>query len=413
MARAHGQGHSGVTTVAESRSAVDGPRLPLRPFLGCVFAIDVLAMLVVIAYGSAYLIDVLDASPSYPAYSLGVYGLVKLVTAPIGGRFLDRSSIRAGVVAAIALNLIGLGLMLAWHSPVGYVAGVAFLSAGIAFSWLAVFHILGVATVPATRARITSHMSITSAVATACGFGIGGLLGDAWQVAFIVGIGCAVIAGSLLYLVAGVASRTRAETSAAERHPSPIQPPAPIAARMQAVAATNGLAHSAAIAGVGGVFGPFVLHTLDLTLLQGSIALLPGIGAGALAMWFAGRRSRHGRRLRELAVCYAIGAAGLLALAFTGAWYTFAGVALLLGVAIGGATPLMGATILDVSHGGEGKASILGWLFFAQGIGSVAGPVLVGLVISLLGVREAVLFLALFDVVIVGVLLASARLESL
>ncbi len=172
--------------------------LPIRPFLGCVFAIDVLAMLVVIAFGSVYLIDVLDSPPSYPAYSLGVYGLVKLITAPIGGRFLDLAPARVGVVIAFALNMVGLGFMLAWHQALGFVIGVAFLSGGIAFSWLVVFHVLGVATEPATRARLTSVMAIVSAAATACGFAGGGLIGDAWQVAFSVGIVCALAAGILL-----------------------------------------------------------------------------------------------------------------------------------------------------------------------------------------------------------------------
>lgn len=402
-------------TLVASRPGAQTPGLPIRAFLGCVFAIDVLAMLVVIAYGSAYLIDVLDASPSYPAYSLGVYGLVKLVTAPIGGRFLDRSATRVGVVVAIGLNLVGLSLMLAWHSPVGYVVGVAFLSAGIAFSWLVVFHILGIATEPGTRARLTSLMSITSAVATACGFAGGGLLGDEWQLAFIVGIACAVVAGGLLFVVAGTPTPRGGvrPQSLPEQGTSAPELPAAIPPRLQAVAASNGLMHSAAIAGVGGIFGPFVLHTLDLTLLEGSILLLPAIGIGALSMYFAGRHSRPGRRLRELALCYAVGAFTLFALAFVDVWYLFAIVGLGLGLAIGGSTPLMGATILDVSHRGEGKATVLGWLFFAQGIGSVAGPVLVGLVISFLGVREAVIFLSFFNGMVVALLLGTSRLEAL
>lgn len=391
--------------------------LPIRPFLGCVFAIDVLAMLVVIAFGSVYLIDVLDSPPSYPAYSLGVYGLVKLITAPIGGRFLDLAPARVGVVIAFALNMVGLGFMLAWHQALGFVIGVAFLSGGIAFSWLVVFHVLGVATEPATRARLTSVMAIVSAAATACGFAGGGLIGDAWQVAFSVGVICALAAGILLYLVADVPTLPRTRIHTVEHRGSApdglVEPPPPIPARLQGVAAANGLVHSAAIAGVGGIFGPFVLHTLDLTLLEGSILLLPAIGVGALSMFVAGRRSRPGRRLRELALCYAVGAVTLCALAFVDAWWAFALVALGLGVAIGGATPLMGATILDVSHGGQQKATVLGWLFFAQGIGSVAGPVLVGLVISLFGVREAVGFLSGFDAAIVVLLLLTHRLEPL
>jgi MFS family permease len=406
-----------VTAVAEApaREHVARP-LSIRPFLGCVFAIDVLAMLVVVAYGGAYLIRVLDAPPSYPAYALGVYGFVKLLVAPIGGRFLDRAPARVGVVFAVALNLTGLGFMLGWHAAMGYMIGVAFLSAGIAFSWLVVFHVLGVATEPKTRARLTSLMSIVSAMATAVGFAGGGLLGEQWQVAFSVGIMAAVVAGSLLYVVADIPVVRPSAGGLRERHAGPEHVAERVKAvpgRLQAVAAADGLVHSAAIAGVGAIFSPFVLHTLDLTLLEGSLLLLPAIGVGALSMFVAGHRSRPGRRLRELAVCYAVGAATLLALSFVDSWWAFGIVALGLGVAIGGATPLMGATILDVSHGGEQKASVLGWLFFAQGIGSVAGPVLVGLVISLLGVREAVGFLSAWEAGVVGLLLVTSRLEPL
>jgi MFS family permease len=130
-------------------------------------------------------------------------------------------------------------------------------------------------------------------------------------------------------------------------------------------------------------------------------------------MWFAGRHSRPGRRLRELALFYGIGALGLVVLASVHHWYEFMGVALALGVSLGGATPIMGATMLDVSYSGERKASVLGWLFFAQGIGTVGGPLLVGVVISLLGVREAVAVLSLFEACFVGLLLVTYRLERL
>jgi MFS family permease len=241
-------------------------------------------------------------------------------------------------------------------------------------------------------------------------------MGDRWQVAFGVGVGCAVVSGALLYSIAALANagaRGRGETPRASGRREGAETQSLIPGRLQAVAATNGLVHSAAVAGVGGIFGPFVLHTLDLSLLHGSILLLPAIGTGAASMWLAGRRSRPGRRLRELALCYAVGAVTLAGLIFVESSAAFAIVAVGLGVAIGGATPLMGATILDVSHRGEARASILGWLFFAQGIGSVAGPVAVGVVISLLGVREAVAFLGAFDAVVVALLLGSSRVEAL
>jgi hypothetical protein len=234
-----------MTAVAAPRAAGRTARsLAIRPFLGCVFAIDVLAMMVVIAYGSVYLINVLEAPPSYPAYSLGVYGLVKLLAAPAGGWFLDRAPARVGVVIAFSLNLVGLGLMLAWHQALGYVIGVAFLSGGIAFSWLVVFHVLGVATEPATRARLTSAMAIVSAAATACGFagaaarrGLAGripgrnrLRRDSWRPA-LPGGERARAARSLIH---------EHGTRAAQEGEQPPAQAQPVPGRLQAVAAANG-----------------------------------------------------------------------------------------------------------------------------------------------------------------------------
>jgi MFS family permease len=179
------------------------------------------------------------------------------------------------------------------------------------------------------------------------------------------------------------------------------------------LAAGTGLFHSAALGGVGGVFGPFVLHTLDLSLFAASLMLIPAIIAGGLSMFVAGRRSRPGNRLRELAIFYSVGAVGLIVLAFVNTWYLFAIVGLTIGVSLGGASPLMGATMLDVSYGGARKASVLGWLFFAQGIGTVIGPFLVGFLISLAGVREAVAAVGVFEGVFVGLLLAAWRRERI
>lgn len=408
-----------MTVLASLRTrgpAIDTGILPLRPFLATVFSIDAMTMLVIIAYGSSYLINVLHSPPSYPAYALGIFGFMKLLSAPISGRLLDRFPARFVVTLAVGLSLTGLAAMIAWHSTTGYLVGVAFLSYGVGTFWLVMFHVLGLATEPAVRARVTSYMALVSGGATATGFATGGLIAltDYWWAAFVAGATLAASAGILLRIVVNlVVSIAGQDRRPPEPDAPPSDPPAPIPPRLQLVAAGTGLIHSAALGGVGGIFGPFVLHTLDLELIAASLLLLPAILVGGVSMWFAGRHSRPGRRLRELALFYGIGALGLVVLASVHHWYEFMGVALALGVSLGGATPIMGATMLDVSYSGERKASVLGWLFFAQGIGTVGGPLLVGVVISLLGVREAVAVLSLFEACFVGLLLVTYRLERL
>jgi MFS family permease len=313
-------------------SAIDTGILPLRPFLATVFSIDAMTMLVVIAYGSSYLLKVLDSPPSYPAYALGIYGFMKLLSAPIGGRLLDRFPARVVVTLALALSLTGLALIIAWHAAAGYLVGVAFLSYGIGTSWLVMFHVLGLATVPSLRARITSYMALVSGAATATGFATGGLIAltDYWWAAFAAGAVLATAAGTLLRVVVNRVVAANPERRPPAPEDPPADPPQPNPPRRQVLAGGTGLVHSAALGGVAGIFGPFVLHTLDLQLISASLLLLPAIAAGGVTMWFAGRHSRPGRRLRELALFYGIGAVGLIVLAFVNTWYGFMVVALAL-----------------------------------------------------------------------------------
>ncbi|MGH2632741.1 MAG: hypothetical protein ACRDG3_04960, partial [Tepidiformaceae bacterium] len=98
-------------------------RGPLGFLLASVFAIDAMTGLVVIAFGNSYLIETRHAPPEYPAYALGIYGLVKLLSAPVGGWFLDR--VRAGtvVVFAVSVELIGLAVILVTASSNGFLVG--------------------------------------------------------------------------------------------------------------------------------------------------------------------------------------------------------------------------------------------------------------------------------------------------
>src|SRR6185312_8774850 len=157
-------------------------------------------------------------------------------------------------------------------------------------------------------------------------------------------------------------------------------------------------------------FGPFVLRTLDLTLLRAGGVLVPAAGAAALGMFLAGRWSRRGNRLREVAVLYALGSGAVLAAAAVHNPWLFGLVAIPLAFSVGGAQPLLNASLLDVSHSADQTGTVLGWLFFAEGLGSVTGPVIIGAVISVSGVRDAVVAISILDACIVA--LASSGSNS-
>ena len=103
-----------------------------------MFVLDVLTAMIITGYGNSYLLDTLDAPPEYPAFALGVYGLVKFATAPPGGWLIDH------VRPAFTLTLVGVLLtggvvvMLAVGTANGFIVGVGILSAGVTLFWLIV-----------------------------------------------------------------------------------------------------------------------------------------------------------------------------------------------------------------------------------------------------------------------------------
>ncbi len=363
--------------------------------------------LVGIAFGNSYLIETRHAPASYPAYALGIYGLVKLLTAPAGGWLLDRVRVVLTIGLVYASEATGLLIILVTGTANGFLVGVAFLSAGVALAWLLVFHALGDAFEADVRASATAYVGLVSAGATGAGFGLAAVLGqiDFWQSAFLLALGLATGTALLMLRLhprGGRAGFGRQQPKSAPAPPS-------IGHRKQLVAGVVIFAHFFAVTATIAVFGPFVLRSLHLSLLRAGILLLPASGAAALSMLLMGRISRHGKRFGQVAALYALGAAAILAAAFVHQAWLFAFVAIPLAVAIGGAQPLLNASVLDVSHANESRGAVLGWLFFAEGLGSVAGPLLIGLVISTASIRDAVLALSLLEGAIVVLALYAAR----
>jgi predicted MFS family arabinose efflux permease len=391
-----------------SSSPRDILRSPVGYLLGVVFSIDCMTALIVIAFGQSYLIQTRHAPPAYPAYSLAIYGLVKLMAAPIGGWALDRARAGAVVVFIVAVELGGFAVIFATASANGYLLGVALLSTGIAVAWLVVFHALGDTIDASLRGTATAYLGLTSAAATAAGFGIGAIIGETtyWETAFALGAALACIAFVLLFRLYPSGARigqSSADETAAGRPTNPKD------RQSQVVAGMIIFAHFVAITGTIAVFGPYVLRVLGLSLFSAGVALIPAGVVGALTMILAGRRSRPGNRLREVAVLYSLGAAAVFGLVpITHVW-VFVLVAIPLAAAVGGAQPLLNASLLDVSQSSRQTGRALGWLFFAEGLGSVAGPVLIGGVIAATDVRSGVAALGGLDVLIVIFAAAGSR----
>ena len=385
-------------------------RSPIGYLLGVVFSIDAMTALVVIAFGQSYLIETRHAPPAYPAYSLAIYGLVKLLSAPIGGWALDRVRAIFVVLFIVTVELGGFAVIFVTASANGYLVGVALLSTGIAVAWLVVFHALGDTIDAALRGTATAYLGLTSAAATGAGFGIGAIIGETgyWEAAFALGAALAALSFVLLlrlYPRNAPVGHYPEDPLAWETDRAHAANPG----QSQLVAGLIIFAHFVAISATIAVFGPYVLRVLGLSLFTAGLALIPAGAVGALAMILAGRRSRPGNRLREVALLYTVGAAAAFALApITHAWI-FVLVAIPLAAAIGGAQPLLNASVLDVSQSSRQTGRALGWLFFAEGLGSVAGPVLIGSVIAATDVRSGVAALGGLDVLIVVLAAAGSR----
>lgn len=363
--------------------------------------------LVVIAFGNSYLIETRHAPASYPAYALGIYGLVKLITAPVGGWLLDRVRVAVIVAFIYACQAGGLIVILATGSANGFLVGVGFLSTGIAVAWLLVFNALGDASDPDARASSTAYVGLVSAAATATGFGLAAVLAQVewWESAFLVAL--LMCTASAILLLRLYPPRVRAGRRHAEA-PAADAPPL-LLGRRRIIAGVVIFMHFVAMTATLAVFGPFILRSLHLSLLRAGIYLAPAAGVAVLAMLLSGRWSRHGNRLREVAALYALGAVMVLVSAFVHSPWVFALVAVPLAIALAGTQPLLNASLLDVSHGGGDTGTVLGWLFFAEGLGSVVGPLLIGVVISAAGIRDAVVVLSIVESAMVVLAFGSSR----
>ena len=369
-----------------------------RPALGVALAFavsqDILYALVFLSFMNHYLLDVLDTSPGFPGYTLALYGGTRLIVHPLAGRLLDLTRPRVVYVASLIVQLTAVvSLTITQSLPLFLVAAVL-LAIGSATIWPLTYALVA-ATQPAEqRGRIGGMLAIAGYVSTGVGFATGILLAEvaANRAAFAI---AAVLIALPALLLTGHTLGVRAlhtEHESATRQSGP--------SRGLILFGLVLFLDFAAISAIAGVYGPYARRTLDLSLLQTAILLLPAGIAAALSLAIVSRFSRSNRRFLEMAVLYALAGAGALALALTNVPAAASAVAIILGLGAGGIAPLIAATLLDVGFG-KGRGVVIGTLMSLEGLGSVAGPGAVAFVTDFQGPRAGFAVIAALFAVLV------------
>jgi hypothetical protein len=116
--------------MAEPPQSQIGARKALLGVLTLAFVQDMLHALIFLSAMNHYLLDVLKTSPGLPAFTLSLHGFTKLVTHPMAGRLLDRTSPQLVFSGAIAVQVAGAALILTVHELGAFLGATALLAMG-------------------------------------------------------------------------------------------------------------------------------------------------------------------------------------------------------------------------------------------------------------------------------------------
>lgn len=382
----------------------DAGAAPLdRRALGFVLVLaslqDVIFAILFLSTMNHYLLDVLKTSAGSPGYTLAIYGGTKLIAHPFAGRLIDRTSPRFVFVLAVGVQACALVLLLSTRGLGIFLIVAVLMAIGAAAFWPLIYEAVARTQPRDGHARAAGILALVGYISTAVGLGIGVLLADfaPWRAAFILA----------LVLVALPFALQR-EPALRRLGPAPgdaIDPPAPRRGRRPFVVFGAVLfLDYACITAVAGSYGPYIRRTLDISLLHATILMVPAgaIALGSLAL--ASRFSRPDRRFFEMAGLYAVAAVGAFALSATDAPVLAAVFAVIMAAGIGGISPIIAATMLDMG-GNTSRGFVIGSLMSVEGLGSIAGPGVAAATADLFGPRAAMALIGSILVALVGLTL--------
>ena len=352
--------------------------------LAAAFSQDAVYGLIFLSYMNHYLLDVLQASPGLPGYTLALYGGCKLGIHPIAGRLIDRISPRFVFRVSFGIEVLGTLVLIVVHTLGGFLVAAALLAIGSAGIWPLVYDTVGRTQTPAVHSRVTGMLSLSGYIATGVGFAIGVLAGhfSARYAAFIVAL--ALVAAPVVFQGSPALDRVPRIRMA------PVQRVS-LRSRLAGIAVFGSIIFIdySAITSLAGVYGPYVRLTLHITLLRTSIMLAPAGAAALLGLFVASRWSRPGRRLIEMCAGFALSAVGAFGLAATSSPWVAAAFAIPLAAGAGGISPIIAASMIE--QGGQSdRGLVLGTLMSIEGIGAVVGPALMAVIIDLFNPQAGV-----------------------
>lgn len=372
-------------------AAINGPALVLS--IALAFSQDAVYGLVFLSYMNHYLLDLLDTAPGLPAYTLALFGALKLIVHPIAGRLLDHTSPRVLFRAATALQVAGLVLVVLVHTLWAFLVATCLLAAGSAVIWPLLYELIARTQRPELHSQATGIITFAGYIATGAGFALGVLATNfgPWRTAFFLTLALVLlpVAGDHMAALDRAPHQLPPHPVQSRSSPHPRPPRVSLRARLQSAAffAVIVFIDYAAVTSLAGVYGPYVRRTLDITLLRTSLMLVPAAAVALLALVVASRYSRPRRRLAEMALCFFISALGALGLAMAPSPWLAAGAATLLAAGAGGVGPIIAAAMIEQGGGPAGRGFVIGTLMSIEGLGGVLGPALMAAAISASGPR--------------------------
>jgi MFS family permease len=370
-------------------AATTGPPLDRRALLFVLllaFSQDAVYALVFLSYMNHYLLDVLDASAGMPGYTLALYGGIKLVTHPLAGRLLDRTSPRLVFRLTVAVQVGAAVLLLAVHTLSAFFVATVLLAVGSAAMWPLTYETVARTQPLGARTRAAGILALVGYIATGIGFAVGvGLSRLApWRVAFLV-TGAVVALPGLFQGAGALGAGLR------EEGPEPAAEP-PGQRRGIALFGVVLFLDYAAISAMAGIYGPYARLSLDISLLKTTMLLIPAGAAALASLYFAARWSRPHRRFLEMSLLYVIATVGAFALAATTTPLLASAFAVVLALGIGGIGPIVAAAMLDFG-GRRSRGFVIGTLMSVEGLGAVVGPAAAATFADLLDPRAGLAFI--------------------
>jgi MFS family permease len=348
-----------------------------RPYLLVTLLVDSAFIFVFLVAIQSYLPEQHGGGASLPGYALAAYGAAKLVAQLFGGRLSDWAGARRGLLAGLALIVLGqASLLAAAPAPEIALPAAALYGLGAAVLWPAVYALASTTFATTERAKLTSAMTLTTGVALTVGLGLGLVLPARfpYTAAMVMALGAVILA-----FASAASMRPRAEQRALyglSHAVGSLRDVARSALKPQRLAfALVMLLQTSAVGALLAVFRSYGRDVLDLPFRQELLLLAPAAVLGAGAVVAGGVLADR------------VGRAPLLAFGFlitgVGVWFLSSitspiGVVLLAaagGIGYGLALPSVGATAMDLSHA-LGRGTLLAWFMAVEGLGHAAGPAL-------------------------------------